>query len=83
MSDADNGGSNDLTDDASHCTSKPIDINVPSGSKSKSGSLLGMFDLHSLISNILMEECSICIRLHTGVILINLLVWYQEFLGNC
>ena len=29
MSDADNAGSNDQTDDASHCTSKPIDIDVP------------------------------------------------------
>ena len=51
MSDADNAGSNDQTDDANHCTSKPIDINVPSGSKSKSGSLLGKFDINTLGCN--------------------------------
>ena len=68
MSDADNAGSNDQTDDASHCTSKPIDINVPSGSKSKSGSLLGMVTLIHYFNNILAVERYIYIRLHSGVI---------------
>ena len=68
MSDADNAGSNDQTDDASHCTSKPIDINVPSGSKSKSGSLLGMFDFNSLLNNILTAERCIYLCLNSGVI---------------